>query len=248
MTKLIALQVVLYLAIGVTSAQETVRLEIAYEHNVLTPGQAQTISVFAHFEPGLGATVPWNTPPGTGQMGHVVAFAEAKFHLMNLGNAESGLFSNLALNPLLFGSIGATSSGGSVLGVHAYQWENLSTLANPILLWQATWTPTDYSARTVSLETSATSNPFIFLDIGLSSLAADEWTPLNVQRSFQIIPSPSTMGCGLLAFFFAMRRRRTPFVVPFPMRGGVQGTLLPARVGLEELAECSEQPESNVVR
>lgn len=190
-------------------AQETVTFSFEFDHAVLQPGQSQGVRVFAHFEPGVGAYVPWNTNGGTGQLGQVRGFASAEFDILNQLNANTGTYSNMFINPLLFGWPGAVQPSGSVAGIDAFQFVGIMTQANPILLWAATWTPTFYDPRTVTLATQCTALPAIALDIGSTFPEPDNWTPIDGEGSFHVVPAPGAAALmGLAGFFLRHRPRR----------------------------------------
>ncbi|MCC6661800.1 MAG: hypothetical protein IT437_13040 [Phycisphaerales bacterium] len=171
-------------------AQETITLQVAVKHPVLLPGQAQTVTVSAFFEPGMWQPAIWDTNGGTGQSGFVRGFAEAFLDLRNRGNAQTGVFSDFNVNLSPFGSPGTVKPSGEVEGIFAFQFEPADE-SNPIWLWRATWTPTDYTPRTVSLETAARNRPQMFIWIpGISSYPYDAWDPITSEVSFDVVPAP----------------------------------------------------------
>lgn len=190
-----------------TGAQ-TVVLTLEFERAVVHPGEVQRLAVSASFKPGVGAVVPWSTPPGTGQPAWVAGFSHAMLDVLNAGNGETGTYSGLAVNLSALGSAGV-SAGGGVQGITAFQGPPLNA-SNPIRLWTAVWTPHDYEPRTVVLTTHPTSPAGIFLQvIGGSGLPVlDEWTAIGVNASFQVVPAPGApVVLGALAL--ARRRKRT---------------------------------------
>lgn len=189
-------------------AQETVTFSFEFDHAVLQPGQAQGIRVYAHFEPGVGAYVPWNTNGGTGQFCRVNSFAVAQFNILNVMNAQTGTWSNMYRNPFMLGTTGQVQPSGSVTGIWVFQPGGTYTIANPILLWGGTWTPSSYDPREVRLGTHSNAPPQVFLDVGISSPELDDWTPIEGEGSFQVVPAPGGIGALVAAVFFAGCRRR----------------------------------------
>lgn len=198
---------------GGAAGQETVTFDVRFEHAVLAPGQVQTISVWALFEPGVGTQVPWNTLGGTGQLGFVEGFASAWFDLRDVDGLDTGQWSGLQIAHPLFGLPGTPQPDGSVTGILAFQFIGPTSQANPIQLWSAHWTPLGYQPRVVSVSTVATMEPEVFLDILNGLVVRDAWEPIHPDSSFTVIPAPATLlplGAWLL-----MRRRRA---VSMPLR------------------------------
>jgi hypothetical protein len=201
----VAVVVALMLA---TSArgQKTVTLRIEYEHAVLQPGQSQTVRVWAFYEPGYGSLVPWTTPPGSGQLGFVSGLNDASLSVLSIANGETGAYSNLQINLHPLGSVGTPVAGG-VQGIFVGQFEPI-LVSNPIWIWSATWTPFDYSPRSVTLATQATKPVGMFLQIGLGFPSRDEWMPIDTERSFQVVPAPGIIPLLAVVGLLAVRRRR----------------------------------------
>ncbi len=188
-------------------AQETITFSIQYSSPVLTPGQSQTISVWATFAPGIGQPAVWNTNGGTGQVLPVAGFQGANFHLLNMNNGHTGTFSNLAVAPPLFGSAGTAIVGGHIFDASAGQIQPGSA-ANPIKLWSAQWTPVNYLPREVTFNTWPSFPPGVWLEIGVGTGALDWWTPISISSSFQVIPAPSGLTVLALGALITRRRRR----------------------------------------
>ncbi len=193
-------------------ADEAVILNVQFLHPFLQPGQVQTIVVQAAFLPGLGGIAVWDTNGGQGQVGPVDRFANASFDLVNILNGDTGLFSGLTPNPLLnLGSQpGAPNGAGGVDGIRVGQWGFPAgpVVMNAIGLWWATWTPHTYEPRTVTFDTVAWAPPQIWLDVGFAFSVLDDWTPVHLQGSFQIVPAPpAALALGLAGVLVGRRRR-----------------------------------------
>ena len=198
--------VLLYLLPAVAAGQEEVYFDIEYEHAVLQPGQAQTITVSASFAPPLGGHAIWDTHGGTGQVGQVIALNDAYFNLLNVFNAHTGVYSNPATNMSIY-SFPGIPSGGGVSMISVGQFDSIE-IGNPVWLWRATWTPIDYNPRVVTLRTEAIVPIDIFLYVGLAFEVPDAWTTFDDEASFQIVPAPGVTVTLLAGALLAARRRR----------------------------------------
>ncbi|MCC6659922.1 MAG: hypothetical protein IT437_03450 [Phycisphaerales bacterium] len=199
--------VVVLCAAAPLDAQEEVTFTVRFEHPVLTPGQVQRVSVWASFAPGVGAIVPWNTKPGTGEPGTVQGFSAAWFDIENISGASTGAYSNMAINPVMLGTPGIAFPSGTVGGIFARQFLAPTSQDNPILLWSADWATSSFAPREVTLRPVATALPYIFLNVGFSLPVNDLWTPISVENSFQVIPAPGVLVPLAAAAFFDRRRK-----------------------------------------
>ena len=196
-------------------AQETVTFDIRYSDPVLTPGEVQHIEVWAILSPGPGSAVTWNPPVGLPHPGVLLQFSYAVFNLTNVQHGQTGMFSGLVVPPPLgqypVSSPGLPDGSGGVSAITAWQpyfappWNP----SNPIHLWSSTWTPNDYSPRTVEFSTLATNGPTVTLELAWSPPWVEEdWTPLYVPASFQVIPAPATMIVPAVFGLLGLTRRR----------------------------------------
>ncbi|MFM9996973.1 MAG: hypothetical protein ACKVU4_14375 [Phycisphaerales bacterium] len=195
-------------------AQETVTFDIRYSDPVLTPGEVQHIEVWAILSPGPGSPVTWNPPVGLPHPGVLLQFTRAVFNLTNVQHGQTGMFSDLVVPPPFsqnpVSSPGLPDGSGGVLDIKAFQlffppWNP----SNPIHLWSSTWTPNDYSPRTVEFSTLATQGPTVTLELSWSPPWVDEdWLPLYAPASFQVIPAPATLIVPALFGLLGLTRRR----------------------------------------
>ncbi|MCC6660237.1 MAG: hypothetical protein IT437_05055 [Phycisphaerales bacterium] len=58
------------------------------------------------------------------------------------------------------------------------------------------------------LGTHSNAPPQVFLDVGISSPELDDWTPIEGEGSFQVVPAPGGIGALVAAALFTGRRRR----------------------------------------
>ena len=141
------------------------------------------------------------------------AFGDAGLSITS--SDPTGQFTDLAPGAgmlLSFHILGTPNATGGVSGLHFAQvnFANVSLTTNPIHLWQATWTTTDFTPRTVDLASSATTS-FKVHDDHNKVIAEVQLYPDKFEHGsgvIQVVPSPS--GAILLAAssVLAMRRRR----------------------------------------
>ncbi|MFM9996974.1 MAG: hypothetical protein ACKVU4_14380 [Phycisphaerales bacterium] len=195
-------------------AQETVTFDVRFSDPVLVPGEVQYIEVWCEFAPTVGAPAVWNQPGANPIVGTVLAFATAQFNLVNVTGGQTGVYANLLLNPALSlgmaGWEGTPDKQGNVIGMLPWQLPNgPMNPANPILLWTATWTPNTYDPRTVEFTTEVMLGPSMHLHTSQFAIPLyDEWTPLHVPASFQVIPAPATLIVPAALGALRLTRRR----------------------------------------
>jgi hypothetical protein len=195
-------------------AQETITLDVRFADPILSPGEVQTIEVWATLAPGPGGTAIWNTNGGSGQQGVVLAFGYAQFDVRSVQNGSTGSFSNLALGAGLIvepGFEGTPDTFGNVLGIRASQLIlGPYVAANPMHLWTGTWTPSDYATRTVELTTLPFAPLGVYLQVGGAIPVTDDWASINPSASFQIVPAPAGVSVfSMAALGLPCRRRRS---------------------------------------
>ncbi len=194
-------------------ADEIVTFSVGFAEPVLSPGEVQTVPIWAHMNPGIGQPAVWNTLGETGQVGTVWSLFYATLDLLNVQNGQTGYFSNAAVGAG-FNMISnpGNPSGGGVTGIMAAQGDPFfggQNQANPILIWSATWVPMTYVPRTVIFDTAAPVSPQVFLaDVQVSWLVADEWGVINGSASFQVIPEQSAVTAIAVAALVGFRHRR----------------------------------------
>ncbi len=204
------------LAVSLASAasgQLTAKLTYTIEWNSgPQPGVAAKGAVYATIDPEIGKEIQWFTPPGTGQLGTLKAFASSIFNFVNVENGETGTLSwtvpasfNIANKP------GTPDGSGGILGVNAGQFgppvNTNPVVTNKVKLLDLEWLTTDFTMRAVEFKTNATSGK-VYLDIGLTAWVGQNAELVNGSGGFFIFPSPSggvVLGVGMLAM---VRRRR----------------------------------------
>ncbi|MEQ8845288.1 MAG: PEP-CTERM sorting domain-containing protein [Phycisphaerales bacterium] len=78
--------------------------------------------------------------------------------------------------------------------------------SDPVLIWSATWSTTDFTARTVDLATETTRYNLYVDDTGLSSDVTS--TVLEAAGQVEVIPAPASLALLGLGGLAAARRRR----------------------------------------
>ncbi len=167
--------------------------------NVVSPSQPiTTVEVWAWFD----------DPTGERDV-----FAWGDFDFI----AGDGEFSNTRMYLSAGGFTPGTPMGSSVSGVFVGQvWGFLGTVANPqnpILAWSVDWTTTDFTPRTVSLDTRNTTtfeigtNGGHALTLNLLELYPQGFTPAT--GVIRVVPSPAS-ATALLVLGAPMLRRRRP--------------------------------------
>jgi hypothetical protein len=197
----------------VASAQEGMTFSIKWDKAVVNNGEVQTGSVWATFTPPIGSNTNWNTPPGSGQPGTVEAFASSQGHLLNILNGTAGTLAwtvpsavNLANKP------GTPDGNGGISTTQAGQFgppaNPTPLLDNPIKILDLMWTPSNYSAKTVTYKFDGTSAK-LWLDVGLQAWVGENAIITDSgNTSFEVVPAPATLALLGLGGLVAGRRRR----------------------------------------
>jgi hypothetical protein len=183
---------------SVANAQEAISFKLYFSNNSINEGGTNKVMIDVSFAPPGGSTAKWDTPPGTGQTGTVIAFAAAVLDMLNKGNAQNGTWSNLTLHGdysqggLL--SPGTPNAGGGIDKINMGQSgpnPNNYNKDNPIVqIWAADWTGKAGFQGVVSLELNLaagkTAKTWLKVD-GVQVPVADNWTFLtNGTQSFAV--------------------------------------------------------------
>ena len=205
---------------SVANAQEAISFKLYFSNNSINEGGTNKVMIDVAFAPPGGSTAKWDTPPGTGQTGTVIAFAAAVLDMLNKGNAQNGTWSNLTLHGdysqggLL--SPGTPNAGGGIDKINMGQSgpnPNIYNKDNPIVqIWAADWTGKAGFQGVVSLELNLsagkTAKTWLKVD-GVQVPVADNWTFLtNGTQSFAVVPAPASLALLGLGGLVAGRRRR----------------------------------------
>ncbi|MEQ8317305.1 MAG: PEP-CTERM sorting domain-containing protein [Phycisphaerales bacterium] len=160
--------------------------------NVVSPGTpSATVEVWADWDSDL-----------------FYAFAAAEWSLRGDGTGDFSGPSSAFTDP---GQDDGTPSGGDVLDIVTGQLQFPSggifaDTSDPILIWSATWSTTDFTARTVDLATETARYNLYLDDTGLSSEVTA--TVLEGAGRIEVIPAPASLALLGLGGLAAARRRR----------------------------------------
>lgn len=160
--------------------------------NVVSPGMpSTTVEVYADWDSSL-----------------FYAFAAAEW---SLRGDSTGDFSGPASAFTDPGQDGGTPSGGDVIDIVTGQLQFPSggifaDTSDPILIWSGTWSTTDFTARTVDLNTDTTRYNLYLDDTGLSSDVTS--TVIEAAGLIEVIPAPGSLALLGLGGLAAARRRR----------------------------------------
>ncbi len=194
----------------------TMEFSVVWEHTVLTEGVNKG-AIYATIAPDIGSQIPWTTPPGTGQLGTLKAFAVAHLGFKGVQNGTTGVLSWTLQSEFMISNKPMTSEPGG--GFYPYPAGQFGLPVNPnpntkqtVKLYDLAWDPKgDYSPREVLWQTSTPPNPKVFLDVGLGAWVGQYATPIHAPpEGFWVVPAPtSAAGMLVLAGIGACRRRRS---------------------------------------
>ncbi|MCA9277969.1 MAG: hypothetical protein H6815_04185 [Phycisphaeraceae bacterium] len=144
------------------------------------------------------------------------AFGYANFDLVSLD--PDGIFSNIELpSPLASGVcnqfVPGMPVGGGVIGASVFQINALGCTANwmnPIPIWEATWSTTDFTARDIVLSTGNT--PWFIVYDNVGTLSGPDLVTLGLFQHgsavIHVVPAPGLSLCAIGGIVCASRRRR----------------------------------------
>lgn len=182
-------------ALGVASAAHATVTANTYEirvSNVVSPSQpSTTVEVYAAWDSDL-----------------FYAFAGNEW---SLRGDTTGDFSGPASAFTDPGQIDGTPVGGDVTDIVTGQLQFPSAgifadTSDPILIWSATWSTSDFTARFVDLNTETDRYQLYLDDTGLSSDVTT--TVLEAAGRIEVIPAPASLALLALGGLTAIRRRR----------------------------------------
>ncbi len=184
-------------------------------------------TVLAQSNPGwiievVGGTVSPSNPSVTVKLR---AFFFSVFPSTAFGGGDSdigssdpmGKFSDMQYGADLFGfcplgQVGVPSATGGVTGINIGQIQVLGCLANPanpIEIWRATWTTSDFTPRTVELNTTGTTHFELYSHHGASfpDIFFDPKDVIPGSAVIQVIPAPGVLALLLTGAALTTRRR-----------------------------------------
>lgn len=193
---------------------ETLTFSIEWENDVSPSNPMVKGAVWATISPDIGATVAWNTKPGTGQLGTLEAFASTIFNTSNVENGATGKLAwTVPTNYNVNGKIGTPDGNGGIHETNVGQFGppvNTSPLIDQkVKLLDLTWVTSDFSARHVQYETQAIWAK-VYLDVGLAVWVGENASIVNGSGGFWVVPAPSVVALIAPLLLVATKRRRTP--------------------------------------
>ena len=169
----------------------------------------------------IGGNVSAHNPEATVRISayfpsNYFAFAYSEFDL--LSSDPDGMFSNITLpepigppNLCNIFEPGVPTAGG-VVGANFFQ-INIGCTANwmnPIPIWEATWSTTDFTARDILLTTANTNIFAVYETVG--SAGGPDLIPLGLFQHgsavIHVVPAPGLSLCAIGGIVCASRRRR----------------------------------------
>ena len=159
---------------------------------VITGGESAVLTLWAAMDPAPA-----------------VGFAGSIYDIMGGANWDTGtvdsyenLVDSLGTGP------GALQGNGDIMGIEAFQlppfFNPSYDASNPIALYAITWTPADYTARTVEVADANHLNNDIYTDDFGTSAGYDG---VNGAASFNVVPAPASLALLGLGGLVARRRR-----------------------------------------
>jgi hypothetical protein len=196
-------------------------------HNgTLEPGESAVLHLTVTMAPPVNTVIPFSGGQG-GPTGTLRGIASGFIDLTGAGGTQGtfGLDPNLGygVDPTwdLIGPGGyGTPNGTGLINIQFGQFQHFPNTTNPIVnVWQALWTPSSYTSRTVTFGTADGTAA----GTGYASAVIIKWGPLNgnLQNAtclsdfgtlnIPIVPAPPGLGLlGLWGVLAGTRPRRRP--------------------------------------
>jgi hypothetical protein len=188
------------IAVAGIAAAASAQGTITYSWSVSDTGNGDGI-----IEPGESALLVMTGTMNPGATG----FAGSIFDIRGVSNWDTGTvdsYENM-LNALT--DDGQLQGNNDILVIEAFQLPPLFNpnfdASNPIELYKITWTPSDYTARTVELGDTNHLNNDVYTDDFGTNVPYDGIAGV---ASFQVVPAPASMALLGLGGLIAGRRRR----------------------------------------
>jgi hypothetical protein len=158
---------------------------------VIEPGEAAQLTLWATMDP---------TPP--------IGVAGSVDDIIGGTNWTTGSLSNLANLVDTLNTGPGTLNGNDIMAVQAFQLNPLFNpnfnASNPIALYSFTWTPADYTARTVVVADANHLNNDVYIDDFGGNTS---YTGVTGSASFDVVPAPASLALLGLGGLIARRRR-----------------------------------------
>jgi hypothetical protein len=180
----------------------------------VAPGAAVNVAVWAVGMPAVGTSMPWTTPPGTGQAGQYAGFLSALFNV----SGDSGSWSNNTIAPPFvgppFGNPGVIA-GSNVNGINTGVGFNPPVTGSEFMLWSGTLTVGSSTVNLAATLQPTSSPPQTGFEVALNNIIPGAPT-LIVSHFIQTgnatgtinVPAPASLALLGLGGLVAGRRRR----------------------------------------
>ena len=159
-------------------------------------------------EPGESAMLTLSAAMDPDQSGTDGGFAGSIYEILGGTNWDTGTLAahNNLLNAL---TDDGTLVGNDITNIESFQlplfFNPFFDASNPIDIYKITWTPNDYSARSVDVSDANHQNNDVYTDNFGTSIP---YTAVVNGASFQVVPAPASMALLGLGGLVATRRRR----------------------------------------
>ncbi len=197
---------------------ETLTYAVAWDKAEIAPGETNTGTIVPTIAPKLGTVTAWNSKPGNGEPGVLMALASLALDFKNLANGLNGTLS-WKVNPAWWAGSGPPPSNDGQGGISGIFFGQFSPPVNPapildqvIEVATVKWTAETSPMPTEPYEVVYGAKALwakVFLDVGLPSgaWAGENAVTTDAQGGFVVIPAPATLAIAGVAWIGLARRR-----------------------------------------
>lgn len=197
---------------------ETLTFSIEWDQPVIAPGQTNTGAIYATLGPEIGTITAWNSKPGNGEPGILMAFASTIFNFTGLQNSTEGKLAWTTASEFTTAGIPPTSDGkegffAASLGQFGMPVNTSPNIKQKVKLVDVSWTaslsPLPSEPYEVLYATKASSAK-VFLEVGLIAWVGENAVKVDGQGGFAVTPAPATLALALPLALTTRRKRRQP--------------------------------------
>ncbi len=194
------MKLVSLIAVAGIAAAASAQGTLTYSWNVSDTGNGDGV-----IEPGESALL---TMIGTMDPG-ATGFAGSIYDIVGVSNWDTGTVDAYENHLDALTGPGNLQGNNDILTIESFQLPPLFNpdfdASNPITLYSITWTPSDYTARTVEVGDTNHLNNDVYTDTFGTSVP---YTGVSGVASFNVVPAPASMALLGLGGLIAGRRRR----------------------------------------
>jgi MYXO-CTERM domain-containing protein len=158
---------------------------------IIEPGESALLTMVGTMDPGA------------------TGFAGSIYEVRGVSNWDTGAVASYTNHLKDLTNDGVLQANGDILAIESFQLPSAFNpnfdASNPITLYSITWTPNDYSNRTVEVGDANHLNNDVYTDNFGTSVS---YTGVTGGASFQVVPAPASMALLGLGGLVAGRRRR----------------------------------------